>query len=246
MVRKLIERLVAARPDLANDLQEGLPYIGSSEQGSFRGRVKDGKFVVNEHTLDDESLITPADKSLYHVKNMARRYDIEVFPVAADELNCLPPGASVEAAHGIQITNWDVHAVKPDLSGPQIDPVVPAKIAFEFLALRCGDAIYENPPQLAAIRRQLLAGELSEGDIHVKRLMAENDQLLHGLVFEGNVPGGAQVQIRLFGRLAFRVQFRCLTISGCRVGYTHDLIRENEGLWIAEETAEHAEDSFKG
>ncbi len=162
---------------------------------------------------------------------MSKRAGRELFGVTPDQLRCLPSGGSVEAASGLFITNWTLDSIEPDLSGPEIDPIVPATIAFEFLALHCGIKIYENPPQFALIRRQLIDGKLSGDEIRVQRLEAQNRQLFHGLVFEGNSPG-ARVQIRLFGSLAFRVEFNRWSISGTRCGYTHDLVSEDDGFWV--------------
>ena len=192
--------------------------------------MRGGEFIVREKRLDDGSLIVPEDRALDAVKTMSIRDGRRPLLLTADDLSHLSSGESREFAPGIQITKWDVDSVKPNLSEPEIDPVVPAKIAFEFLALHCGDDIYENSPQLRSIRRQLLDGNLSEGNVHVERLMAQNNRLLHGLVFEGNNPG-ARVQIRLFGRLAFRVQFRCLAIHCTRVSYTHDLLSGHDDLY---------------
>ena len=110
-----------------------------------------------------------------------------------------------------------------------MDLVVPAIIAFEFLALHCGDTIYEHRPQFNSIREQLLAGKLSEDNVHVERWEAMNKQLFHGLLFEGNNPG-ARVQVRIFGRLAFSVDFRHIAVRGPRCWYEHDLVSEKEKL----------------
>lgn len=228
----MIERLVLKRPDLADQLRKGLPYVLRSGLGDFPGYWRDGEFTVKEKLLDDGSLIVPANVGLRHAKNMADRNDEKLFHVSVHELNGLPSGKSLEVSPEIVITNWVVEAARPDLDGPAIDPIVPAKMAFEYLALHCRDAIYHNPPQLASIRRQLLAGTLHEGNIDVERLNAQNNRLFHGLAFEGNNPG-AQVQIRLFGSLAFRVQFRSLSVDGTRYGYTHDLVSGDEGEWVA-------------
>ena len=231
-IRQIIDkRIVQELPELGARLRMGLEYIGHSEQGEVRGYMQDEEFIVNEQTLDDGSRIVPPDKTLHHVKNMAIKTGEGSLLCTEDDLKGLSSGESIEAASGIWITNWDVDSVKPVLSGPVINPVVPAKIAFEFLALRCGDDIYEDSPQLNSIRYQLrTVGELSEGDIDVERLEAQNNQLFHGLVFEGNKPG-AQVQIRFFGSLAFRVCFRFLAIQCPRFGYTHDLISGDDCAW---------------
>ncbi len=155
-IRLEIERLASVKPDMADKLRQGLEYIGHSEQGEVRGYIQKGNFVVKQGLLDDGSLIVPPDKSLEHVKKMAVREGRGELFCMDGEWENLPSGKSVEVAPGIHVKNWPVDSIKPDLSGPQIEPVVPAKIAFEFLALHCGDSIYDNPPQLASIRRQIL------------------------------------------------------------------------------------------
>ena len=231
-VRQLIERLVRKQPHLADKLRKRLPYMGHSEQGEISGYMRDGRFVPKEQRLDDGSLIVPEDRSLCHVENIAGREGRGPLRVTPDQLRCLPSGGSVKVASGLFVTNWTLDSIRPDLSGPKIDPIVPAKIAFEFLALHCGSKVYENPPQLSSIRRQLIDGRLSGDEIRVQRLEAQNGRLFHGLIFEGNSPG-ARVQIRLFGSLAFRVEFSRWSISGTRCGYTHDLESGDDGDWVA-------------
>ena len=225
-----IERLAGKRPDLADGLRRGLLYIGHSKQREVPGYMRGGEFIVREKRLDDGSLIVPEDRALDAVKTMSIRDGRGPLLLTADDLSHLSSGESREFAPGLRITKWSVDSAIPDLSGPEIDPVVPAKIAFEFLALHCGDAIYENPPPLKAIRSQLLDGNLSEVNVHLERLVAQNHRFFHGLVFEGNNPG-AQVQIRLFGRLAFRVQFCYLAIRCTRFSYTHDLLSGHDDLY---------------
>ena len=51
-----------------------------------------------------------------------------------------------------------------------INQVVPVKIAFEYLALHCGDTIYDDSPQLNSIRYQIANTKIqADGDIHVER-----------------------------------------------------------------------------
>ena len=231
-IRKSIERLGHARPDLRDDLQKGLPYIGRSELGEVHGFWRKGEFITKEQELTDKSLIVPVERTFHHVKCMAAREGRGPLWLTDGQLKTLPPGASVEVAPGILVKNWAIEEIKPDLDGPEMDPVVPAKIAFEFLAWRCGEKIYENPAPLASIRKQLVHGSLSKDEICVQRLKATNPRLFHGLVFEGNKPG-ARVQIRLYGSLAFRVDFRHIAVHCTRYGYTHNLLTGHDGTWEA-------------
>ena len=215
---------------LAARLEKRLLYIGHSEQGEIPGHFREGKFVAKEQCLDDGSLIVPEDRSPFHIKRIANRENSGTLRCSADHLKLWPPGNSVEVGCGLTVKNWTVDSIKPDLSGPEMDPIVPVKMAFEFLAWHCGNDIYENPFPLASIRRQLIDGHLSKDDVLVERLGARNNRLFHGLVFEGNNPG-ARVQIRLFGSLAFRVEFSGLSISSTGYAYTHDLVSGCECHW---------------
>jgi hypothetical protein len=57
----------------------------------------------------------------------------------------------------------------------------------------------------------------------VERGWVDDAELVHGLYFEGNLPD-AVVQIRLFGRVYFRVHFLGLVVAGPQYAYTHKLV----------------------
>ena len=225
IIRQLLDNRIAYKiPELADKMRSGLEYLGHGEHGVVSGYIKEGTFTAKEQTLEDGSLISPPNKSIKHLQIIAVREGRGPLLISEYDLNNLPQDEIVEAANGLWIKNCKVDTVQPKLRGIVINPVVPVKIAFEFLALHCGDKIYENSPQLNSIRSQIINTKiLAEGDIHVERLVAQNDVLFHGLAFEGNNPG-AQVQIRLFGYLGFRVSFRFLSIQCPRIAYTHDLV----------------------
>ena len=118
---------------------------------------------------------------------------------------------------------WTVQDIELDLSKTQLmNPMIPAKIAFEFLAAHVDTAIYDDVPQLSEVRQTLMK-PISETDaIQVDRLSSNKYEPFHGICFDGNNPH-ATVQIRLFGWLAFRVHFLHLSVSGPRFVYTHKL-----------------------
>ena len=109
------------------------------------------------------------------------------------------------------------------------DGVEPLKIAYEFLALHLGTAVYTDAPPLAELRKVLRQGVENHTCFSVERLTASDYKPFHGLVFEGNDPY-AKVLIRLFGWLAFRVHFKHLAVGGDRFQYTH-LLDSNEVDW---------------
>lgn len=136
---------------------------------------------------------------------------------------------SLELCPGIEVVKWSVKGLKLSLDGPMLNLLVPAKSAYEFLALHVGAAIYEESPPLLAIRRALKSGILEERAILAERLHAPEAKPFHGLVFEGNTPH-AKVQVRIFGKLAFRVHFKWLSVAGPRCIYTHDLSANHESV----------------
>lgn len=134
----------------------------------------------------------------------------------------------IEIAPGLEVAKWRVQCLEFDMSKAQIiDPLIPIKTAYEFLACHIGSAIYDNVPQLSEIRNSLIGTEINPEAIRVERLSSNKYDPFHGIFFEGNDPY-AKVQIRLFGWLAFRVHFLRIAISGTRFVYTHKLDANEE------------------
>ncbi len=150
----------------------------------------------------------------------------------------LPEGQRTEIAPGLEIINWSVEKIEIDLSQSEpLDPLLPTKIAFEFLALCAGKAIYANELPLMDLRRVLMRDkDPNDMVLQVERLSSGKYKPFHGIAIEDN-PKYFQVQIRLFGWLAYRVHFLKVCLGGLRYGYTHHLkTREEEGLvWPREE-----------
>ena len=138
-----------------------------------------------------------------------------------------PENTRITLSKNIDVVKWSVESLQLSLDGPLLNSLVPAKSAYEFIALHVGDSIYEESPPLEAIRQALRSGRLNPEHIGVERLHATDTKPFHGLVFEGNAPH-AKVQLRLFGKLAFRVHFPRLSVAGSRGMYTHDLESNEE------------------
>jgi hypothetical protein len=154
-------------------------------------------------------------------------YDATFRAEALARIDQAPENLAVDITPTLTVVKWEITGLKLALDGPPIDPIVPVKTAFEFLALHLGTRIYEDRPPLAEIRRVLNGGHLDPKWISVERLHAPKAQPFHGIAFEGNSPH-ARVQIRLFGKLAFRVHFLRLSVGGPRFQYTHELDTGNE------------------
>ena len=129
----------------------------------------------------------------------------------------------IEIAPGLKIAKWTVEDIKLDVSkGQFMNTLIPAKVAFEFMACHLCTLVYDDAPQFSEVRQALNSSNPETNAIQVERLTSGKYEPFHGIYFEGNDPY-AKVQIRFFGWLAFRVHFPHLAFRGPRLMYTHRL-----------------------
>ena len=224
-------------PSLAKQLIEDHPHVGYSEQGPVPGFIRKGEFRVRPRTLKDGSFVRPTDDARESIATILRRSGCGEAPIrqaiaASDQM---PENERVEIAPGLEITKWTVQRVELDLGNTRsMNPLVAAKAAFEFLACcHLGAAIYDDAPQLSEVRQALLNPLGKTDAIAVEPLFSGEYAPFHGICFEGNNPH-AQVQVRLFGWLAFRVHFPRLAVGATRLVYTHRLDTGKEYLVVVE------------
>lgn len=216
-------------PDQAGRLAERSRLRAHSKAGSVPAERRDGDIQVKSHRIADGSILQPTPQARETLRRLLVKNGLEEGPLEealrrfddADENQPLDLGS-------ISVTKWTITAVSPDTSGPPLHDLVPVKTAYEFLAGHLGTAVYEDLPPLKSIREALRTGTPSDS-IVVERLVADRAEPIHGILFEGNHPH-AQVQVRLFGHLAYRVHFIGLAVGGQRFAYTHRLDTDEEIL----------------
>jgi hypothetical protein len=225
-----IRNFEARHPEQARRLADGMDLIVHSEGGSSRARRRGNSIRVRAHQLPDGSLVQPTDDARESVRRILEKQGTPPTPLedALRKFDSAPSDERVEIAPGLEIVKWTILRIQPDPSGTPLNPLLPLKIAFEFLACHLGAAIYDSVRPLEVIRESLRSGALDES-VHVEFLRAEREQPLHGLLFEGNDPY-ARVQVRLFGNLAYRVHFKNLAVGGMRFVYTHLLESDEEDI----------------
>lgn len=215
-------------------LMNGQPVIATSSAGSVRGNMRKGSFKVRSHKAPDGSLIQPTDigrKSLTQIMRKGGHKE-EFIRLAVAAFDKTPDDQEIEVAPGLKAVKWNTVSLSPDLSeSPLLSVLVPVKIAYEFMALHVGDAIYSTEPPLVRTRHALQSGDTDSMAFKVERLTSDKYEPFHGICFEGNSPH-ATVLIRLFGWLAFRVHFLELAFGGQRVVYTHRLDTNNENMQV--------------
>ena len=213
-------------PELAQQIIEKIPHVTIGDGPRVSGYIRNHEFKVKCQTLEDGTLILPADQTCHAIAKMLKRdgYRDTQIQDSLETLQELEESQQTAIAPGLDVINWPVQEIKPDLSQcAPLDPLLPTKIAFEFLALCAGNAIYANEQQLSDLRRIIMRDKgLDDMILRVERLSSGKYQSFHGIVIEDN-PKYFQLQIRLFGLLAYRVHFLKLHLDGPRFSYTHCL-----------------------
>lgn len=232
-IRLLAHKLKPQLPTLATALEQGQRFRVGGPGPFSVGRIKDGVFRVQAAKLADSSLIQDTSDASTTLTTMLRRDGASPQEIesALHAFTAAPENTLTTLSKNVDVVKWSVESLKLLLDGPLLNPLVPAKSAYEFLAMHVGGSIYEESPPLKAIRLALHSGRLNREHIRVERLHATETKPFHGLVFEGNAPH-ARVQLRLFGALAFRVHFLRLSVAGSRGLYTHDLESNEEHVQL--------------
>jgi len=233
-IRLAIGHLRSAIPKLAAKLTEGQEFISHGPGGTGRGTVKDGEFRTRSRSETDGSIIQPTDHARKSITKILRKSGVGDSPIeeALRRSDEAPENERVSLAPGLDVVKWRVDRIEPDLrKGVLLKPLVPLKIAYEFLACHLGTATYGHANQMSELRMVLRERIESHPCYAVERLHASEYKPCHGIVFEGNEPY-AKVLIRLFGSLAFRVHFKNLAVCGHRFVYTHQLDSNEEDVRI--------------
>lgn len=239
-IRLAVDRLKSAFPNLAKQLMDRQYFISHGPGGRERGTVKSGKFRTMYNKKEDGSIIRTADDARNDIQRILRKsgateQDVKIVLGNFDE----SPENIEFYIDELKFIKWSIERIEPDISNSNLlNPLVPLKIAYEFLCLHLGSAAYDDAKQMSDLRMVLQKRIESHPCYAVDRLCASQYKPCHGIIFEGNDPY-AKVQIRLFGWLVFRVHFKNLAVDGRRFVYTHllDLNKEYFHLVTSETNA---------
>jgi len=227
-IRLAIETLRGQIPKLASELSEGQEFIAQSKGGTTRGVIRGGDFRVRSSKEKDDSLIQPTPSARKTVEKLFLKSgrDVDV-QEALHKFDNAPEDIPIQLTDGIVVIKWRINTIAPVLDAKTIDDFLPLKIAFEYIALNVGSAVYS--PKLDPFRDALLNPSCSTSSYKVEYLRSPKVLPFHGLIVEKNDPH-AIVQVRLFGWLAYRIHFLQISIGEPRIVYTHDLRQRTEHL----------------
>lgn len=141
-------------PRLASSLIESHPHIAYSDSGSAYSYFKNGKFCVKSRELDDGSIIQPTRVGRKALLKLLQKsgYQETVARKALSSFDEAPENERVEIAPGIETVKWRIDRLETDLSRTNfMDPLIPAKTAYEFLSCHVGSAIYDKGLHLSRI-----------------------------------------------------------------------------------------------
>jgi hypothetical protein len=221
-IRIAVAKLRSEIPLLHGQIEEGQHY--SAQSGPARGIYQQGAVTPRTFRHDDGSLIASSSDAQEHIERILIKdgHTPDFVQAASKKFATAPEMQTVELSPGVSIINWPSDNAKPDFSrGIPVDDLLVVKISFEFSALLSGTAICNDSPHLNEVRHALNCAHPSAA-FTVERLEAKDYAAFHGVCFEGNDPY-AKIQVRLFGRLAYRVHFRFLSLDQRKIVYTHNL-----------------------
>ena len=205
-IRLALENLKDRLPDLYRAAQEGLPYVGQEENGTFiRLSFKDGKArVIPGPGPDDSTILDPKDAR----KQVKRRLEKQQLPEDTvqeyvDQFEAMEDHDVLPLPGGTTLRKGVVPSLTPDFSTGFVDDRLAALIAYEYVAFLVGNGIYDQ--QFDGTRRYI-AGEDAAGSVEVERCGTQERQYdtWHSLEVERTSPE-LVIWVRFFRYFIFRV-----------------------------------------
>lgn len=208
-IRLAIEALPDRVPGLAR-LRQGRLFIFEQNDVIVNMKMNKKRLAVLDSRQADGSVVKGRGRALADVETTLKRSgaDQNELRWARERVEAAPLGVRTQVAPGLAVKHGEANAVSPDLRGPIAAEESFLAIAFLYLALNVGRAIYS--PGFESVRHTLL-GQRKRGWSVTPMFAGRSYEPFHGLALE-SWRFGLTVQIRLFGRLAWLVSFDGLAL----------------------------------
>lgn len=223
-IRIAITNLRHDLPELYDSIEEGQRYLVDTGPAKLSGTLRKGQVRGAEGKLDDGSIIKSEENAPNTLRRMLSKEgrDQDFIERALKKWEAAPPDEIVPLSPEISVKKWHDRPARPEYTEPNLNPLIPLKIAYEFSALLLENRILDDQPTLNQIRLALFAGDEEFAKPLVKRLFAPKYNTFHGICFHRNDPE-AIIEVRLFGMLAYQVRLLGVALQMERIVYTHDL-----------------------
>ncbi len=223
-IRLAIEGINNKAPKIYLKLSEGLDYIAISKRGTVKGKIKNNEFRPRSYKEKDGSIIQPTNDAKKNIRRTLEKEKVSHKTIAQtlQIIDEAPLEEMIELSDDTKIIKWGIEELQPDLTGPKMDDTVLLKIAYEFLALHIGSAIYLNP--FNDIRDAILNGSKNTSVYEIEYLRGTKYDPIHAIFIEQNRPH-VQIKIVLFRWIVYRVKLLGIALDNRypRVGYELDL-----------------------
>jgi hypothetical protein len=214
--RHAIEHELAGElPGLAHSFSEGQGYIARAEDGSLiRGARRDGEHRVAASTSEEGTLTQSREQARAGIKTSLRRDGVSPEDIAAavERFDAAPEGVLTEILPGLGIKHGSVEGWDLPFDGGRVSEAFPAAIAFHFLAMRIGRAIYS--PIFNPLRDEIRAANTAQPEFVVESGLSR-------LGYRGTLIVGTEqtmphtvIRVQTFGEFIWRVHLphlRCST-----------------------------------
>jgi hypothetical protein len=153
-IRIALENLSQELPDLYSQLAEKQPFQGKSKAGTVPGYFRKGEFVVKSNKMADGSLIQPTKTARKSIEIILRRQGCtqEQIEEALSKFDVTPSNEINMIHPGLEVSKWDLEKIELNFNGTSLmNPLMPLKIAYEFIACHLGASICSSEPQLEEI-----------------------------------------------------------------------------------------------
>jgi hypothetical protein len=232
-IRLAAAKALADDGTLAREMEHRQIWRVQTSVGTLRQEMRQGEISGRWTELEDGSRVAPEDQALNALRGMlaADGHDEAYVAAALQRYLDSEYGELVELSPRIATRKLAAQLAERDLAAPAVSPILLLKIAYEFTSLIVGTAIYAPDPRLIELRTALRERDETSDAFELERLEVRKraPSPLHGIWFEGN-KDHAVIQIRLFGKRAYRVHLKRLAIKHRQVRYTH-LILDHEDMF---------------
>jgi uncharacterized protein YlaI len=186
-VRLAVGHLKDQVPGLAQAILRDQPYVASGEGVDTRGRFVGSTFRVDSRRNADGSLIQPTPDARQSLARMLAKRGLPTVDIdaALARFDGSPLNQMVQLAPGLEAVKWRIDRIEPSLEGPALSEPALLKIAYEFFACHMGELVYDESPQLAALRAGVFAPALDTTHVTVDYFTTREYSPLHTLSLHG-------------------------------------------------------------